>query len=72
MDTRADSGKSGALERPALAAGKSRKLMMQNSECGIPAAAAYSLNFAVVAPAGAASAMSRPGRMTSRGPALLW
>jgi hypothetical protein len=26
---------------------------MQNSDCGIPAAAAYSLNFAVVAPAGA-------------------
>ena len=53
MDTRVDSGKTGAFGAPALAAGQSRKMMMQNSDCGIPAAAAYSLNFAVVAPAGA-------------------
>lgn len=53
MDTRAGSGKTGAFGAPALVAGQARKLMMQNSDCGIPASAAYSLNFAVVAPTGA-------------------
>jgi hypothetical protein len=53
MDTRAGSGKTGSFGGPSLVSGQARKLLIQNSDCGIPGAAAYSLNFAVVAPSGA-------------------
>lgn len=53
MDTRAGSGKTGAFGAPSLIGGEARKMLIQNSDCGVPAAAAYSMNFALIAPSGA-------------------
>src|SRR5215831_21249485 len=59
LDTRAASGMTGAFGPPSLAADSSqrgevaRKIPVPSSACGVPAAAAYSLNFALIAPQGA-------------------
>lgn len=52
LDTRTDQGFAGAFGPPALRAGQPRTVPAPSSRCGVPAAAAYSLNFAVVPPAG--------------------
>jgi hypothetical protein len=52
LDTRADQGFKGAFGPPALTANQPRTVNVPQSGCGVPAAAAYSLNFAVVPPAG--------------------
>ncbi|MCU1258739.1 MAG: mannuronan epimerase, partial [Bryobacterales bacterium] len=49
MDTRASGGKTGAFGPPSLAGGQARKVLIPSSSCGIPAAAAYSLNFGLIA-----------------------
>jgi hypothetical protein len=48
MDTRAGSGMATGFGAPSLAAMTSRKLIVPNSACGLPAAAAYSLYIASV------------------------
>lgn len=52
LDTRAGQGFSGAYGPPGLTAGQPRTIVVPQSSCRVPAAAAYSLNFAVVPPAG--------------------
>src|SRR5258706_1288530 len=56
MDTRGEggSGKTGAFGPPALLAGPSRVVPVPSSNCGVPVAAAYSMNFVSVTPAGQA------------------
>lgn len=53
MDTRTGSGFTGPFGAPSLAAGQARSVPIPRSRCGIPAAAAYELNFALIPPAGA-------------------
>ena len=54
MDTRSQggSGKTGAFGPPSLVAGQTRLVPIPSSNCGVPAAAAYSLNFVSVTPLG--------------------
>jgi hypothetical protein len=54
MDTRAQggSGKTGAFGPPSLLAGKARVVPVPSSNCGVPVAAAYSMNFVSVTPVG--------------------
>jgi len=56
MDTRSvgGSGKIGAFGPPSLVAGQARPVPVQVSNCGVPAAAAYSMNFVSVTPNGQA------------------
>jgi len=56
MDTRSagGSGKTGAFGPPSLIAGQARMVPVQSSNCGVPAAAAYSMNFVSVTPLGQA------------------
>jgi len=56
MDTRSagGSGKIGAFGPPSLIAGQARIVPVQSSNCGVPAAAAYSMNFVSVTPLGQA------------------
>ncbi len=58
MDTRAldGSGKTGAFGPPSLVAGQTRVIPVPSSNCGVPAAAAYSMNFVSVTPQGQAVA----------------
>ena len=54
MDTRVvgGSGKTGAFGPPSLVAGQARVVPVPSSNCGVPAAAAYSMNFVSVTPVG--------------------
>ncbi len=54
MDTRAvgGSGKTGAFGPPSLVAGEARMVSVPSSNCGVPAAAAYSMNFVSITPLG--------------------
>ncbi|HUA82572.1 MAG TPA: hypothetical protein VMB85_01840 [Bryobacteraceae bacterium] len=52
LDTRTGQGFTGAFGPPALTGGQPRTIIIPQSSCGVPAAAAYSLNFAVVPPPG--------------------
>jgi len=54
MDTRGvgGSGNTGAFGPPSLLAGQARVIPIPSSNCGVPAAAAYSLNFVSVTPLG--------------------
>ena len=54
MDTRTQggSGKTGVFGAPSLVAGQARVIPIPSSNCGVPAAAAYSLNFVSVTPLG--------------------
>ena len=58
MDTRSEggSGKTGVFGPPGLVAGQARVIPVPLSNCGVPAAAAYSLNFVSVTPLGQAVA----------------
>ena len=58
MDTRGQdgSGKTGAFGPPSLVAGQARVVPISSSNCGVPVAAAYSLNFVSVTPPGQAIA----------------
>jgi hypothetical protein len=54
MDTRGQggSGKTGAFGPPSLVAGQARIVPIPSTNCGVPAAAAYSMNFVSVTPVG--------------------
>lgn len=54
MDTRSTggSGKTGAFGPPSLVAGQARVVPVPSSNCGVPAAVAYSMNFVSITPAG--------------------
>lgn len=55
VDTRAGSdgsGKTGQFGPPSLVAGQARIFLIPESNCGVPAASAYSLNFVSVTPPG--------------------
>ena len=54
MDTRGagGSGKTGAFGAPSLVAGQARVVPVPSSNCGVPAAVAYSMNFVSITPAG--------------------
>ena len=54
MDTRGQggSGKTGPFGPPSLLAGKARVVPVPSSNCGVPVAAAYSMNFVSVTPLG--------------------
>jgi hypothetical protein len=54
MDTRVEdgSGKTGLFGPPALVAGQARVVPVPSSDCGVPVAAAYSMNFVSVTPLG--------------------
>jgi hypothetical protein len=52
VDTRTGEGTTGAFGPPALAGSVARTIPVPQSSCGVPAAAAYSLNFAVIVPNG--------------------
>ncbi len=52
-DTRADSGKTGIFGAPGLKSMVARRIIVPQSSCGLPAAAAYSLNIVSVSAAGA-------------------
>ena len=52
VETRAGNDFPGAFGPPSLQASRPRTIPVPSSGCGIPAAAAYSVNFAVVPPAG--------------------
>ena len=56
MDTRSQggSGKTGAFGPPSLVGGQARIVPIPSSNCGVPVAAAYSLNFVSVTPLGQA------------------
>jgi hypothetical protein len=56
MDTRGagGSGKTGAFGPPSLVAAQARIVPVPSSNCGVPAAAAYSMNFVSVTPLGQA------------------
>jgi len=58
MDTRSQggSGKTGAFGPPSLLAGQARVVPVPSSNCGVPVAAAYSMNFVSVTPVGRAVA----------------
>src|ERR1039458_6103031 len=54
MDTRGTggSGRTGAFGAPSRVAGQKRVVPVPSSNCGVPAAAAYSMNFVSVTPVG--------------------
>jgi hypothetical protein len=54
MDTRSTggSGKTGAFGAPSLVAGQARVVPVPSSNCGVPAAVAYSMNFVSITAAG--------------------
>jgi len=54
MDTRGTggSGKTGAFGAPSLVAGQARVVPVPSSNCGVPAAVAYSMNFVSITPSG--------------------
>jgi hypothetical protein len=54
MDTRGagGSGKTGAFGAPSLVAGQARVVPVPSSNCGVPAAVAYSMNFVSITPDG--------------------
>jgi hypothetical protein len=54
MDTRSTggSGKTGAFGAPSLVAGQARVVPVPSSNCGVPSAVAYSMNFVSITPAG--------------------
>ena len=54
MDTRSQggSGKTGAFGPPSLVGGQARVVPVPSTNCGVPAAAAYSMNFVSVTPLG--------------------
>ena len=52
MDTRAGSANTGAFGPPSLLGGQARMLPVAQSPCGVSGAAAYSLNFVSISPAG--------------------
>lgn len=54
MDTRGEggSGKTGPFGPPSLVAGQARTVPVPLSNCGVPAAAAYSMNFVSITPLG--------------------
>ena len=54
MDTRGEggSGKTGPFGPPSLVAGQARTIPVPSSNCGVPAAAAYSMNFVSITPLG--------------------
>jgi hypothetical protein len=54
VDTRGEggSGKTGPFGPPSLVAGQARVVPVPSSNCGVPAASAYSMNFVSVTPAG--------------------
>jgi hypothetical protein len=54
VDTRGEggSGKTGPFGPPSLVAGQARTIPVPSSNCGVPAAAAYSMNFVSVTPLG--------------------
>jgi hypothetical protein len=54
MDTRSTggSGKTGAFGAPSLVGGQARVVPVPSSNCGVPAAVAYSMNFVSITPAG--------------------
>jgi hypothetical protein len=56
LDTRAQggSGKTGAFGPPSLVAGQARVVPVPSSNCGVPVAAAYSMNFVSITPLGQA------------------
>src|ERR1700694_3193060 len=56
MDTRGQggSGKTGPFGPPSLVAGQARVVPVASSNCGVPVAAAYSMNFVSVTPLGQA------------------
>jgi len=56
MDTRGQggSGKTGPFGPPSLAAGQARVVPVPSSDCGVPVAMAYSMNFVSVTPLGQA------------------
>lgn len=54
VDTRTGQGFNAAFGPPAMAANTARTIPVPLSSCGVPAAAAYSLNFTVVPPTGKA------------------
>ena len=56
MDTRAQggSGKTGAFGPPSLVADQARVIPVPSSNCGVPVAAAYSMNFVSITPLGQA------------------
>src|SRR5580698_193540 len=58
LDTRAQGGSNltGAFGPPSLVAGQARIIPIPQSSCGIPAGAAYSMNFVSITPAGQAVA----------------
>src|SRR6202049_2468002 len=58
MDTRGQggSGKAGRFGPPSLVAGQARVVPVPASNCGVPVAAAYSMNFVSVTPVGQAVA----------------
>jgi hypothetical protein len=70
MDTRSQggSGKTGAFGPPSLLAGQARVVPVPSSNCGVPVAAAYSMNFVSVTRSGKRSPGSRLGRMMRHGP----
>jgi hypothetical protein len=69
MDTRAQggSGKTGPFGPPSLVADQARVIPVPSSNCGVPVAAAYSMNFISITPLGHAAAdhgwqaVRRPG-----------
>jgi hypothetical protein len=54
MDTRTDQKHTGSFGPPGISPNQARKILVPLSTCGVPAAAAYSLNFAVAPPGGGA------------------
>jgi len=58
LDTRAQGGSNltGAFGPPSLVAGQARSIPIPQSSCGVPVAAAYSMNFVSITPAGQAVA----------------
>ena len=52
LDTRQGQGFAAGFGPPALMAGQARTIVVPNSQCNVPIAAAYSLNIAVVPPPG--------------------
>ena len=71
MDTRAagGSGKTGQFGPPSLVANQARVISVPSSNCGVPIAAAYSMNPSRSLRRGNRWATYRHGRTMSRGPA---
>jgi hypothetical protein len=52
LDTRGGSGKTGSFGPPSLSGGVARTIPVPATPCGVPVAAAYSMNFVSITPAG--------------------